>query len=239
MHESKSRRSTGSARNHKKKLDGLNQTEIFELCENSAMIAMPFQKSGAFIAVAGEIWSIRGVLQHSRRPIARLLQSMALSLRRIHCRVPRSRLRVQQAKTRGEDLAQQPTRGASVQRHSTALATKTARETSRAWAIKAASQNFPNRYREHLEGAKMVYAISFISILNTTRFNNTGVRDDDVYVACSQERNEVTYPSCGTDAALCGNWSCRVVERIMVPRSNDECIAGVGKGAGQSVRYPA
>ena len=42
---------------------------------------MPSPKSGSYIAVAGEIWSTRGVLQHSRRPLAILLQSLDLSLK--------------------------------------------------------------------------------------------------------------------------------------------------------------
>ena len=44
---------------------------------------MPFQKSGSFVAVAGEIRSTCGVLQQPRRLIATLHQSLALSLRRI------------------------------------------------------------------------------------------------------------------------------------------------------------
>ena len=43
----------------------------------NVLIAMPFPKSGLFIAVAGDIWGTRG------RPIAILLQSLALSLRKI------------------------------------------------------------------------------------------------------------------------------------------------------------
>ena len=49
----------------------------------NVLIAMLSPKSGSFIAVAGEIWSTRGVQQHSSRPIAILLQSLAWSLRRI------------------------------------------------------------------------------------------------------------------------------------------------------------
>ena len=44
------------------------------------LIAIPFPKSGSFNAVAGEIWSTRGVLGHFRT-IAILLQSLALSSR--------------------------------------------------------------------------------------------------------------------------------------------------------------
>ena len=59
----------------------MNHTEILQ--NINVLIAIPVRKSGSLIAVATEIWSVRRVLQHSRRPIATLLQSLALSYRRI------------------------------------------------------------------------------------------------------------------------------------------------------------
>ena len=80
----KSRRSTGSARNHKSysvvwtKQRSLNFARI--LHNSNVLIAIPLRKSGSFIAVAGEIWNTSGVLQEPRRLIATILQSLALSL---------------------------------------------------------------------------------------------------------------------------------------------------------------
>ena len=54
-----------------------------EFCKNfNVLVAVPLTKSVLFIAVAGEIWSTSGVLQ-PKALIATLLQSLALSLRRI------------------------------------------------------------------------------------------------------------------------------------------------------------
>ena len=70
----KSRRSTGSAGNHKNysmtwtKQRSSNFARILQ--NFNVLIAMPFQKSGSFIAVAGEIWSTRRVLQQPKRLIA-------------------------------------------------------------------------------------------------------------------------------------------------------------------------
>ena len=65
----------------------MNSTEIFELCENSAKLQCldcnSFAEIGIICAVAGEIWSTSGVLQQTRRRITTVLQSVALSSRRI------------------------------------------------------------------------------------------------------------------------------------------------------------
>ena len=79
---SKSRIWTSSARNHNNySSTGTTQrlSNLARILQNiNVLIAMPSPKSGSFIAV-----STHGVLQHSRRPIAILLQSLTLSLRRI------------------------------------------------------------------------------------------------------------------------------------------------------------
>ena len=75
----KSKRSTSSAVNRKNYSATWTTQRSSNFAKNlpniNVLIAMPFQKSGSFIAVAWEIWSIR--------PIAILLQSLALSLRRV------------------------------------------------------------------------------------------------------------------------------------------------------------
>ena len=86
-HESKAGDQQSSARNRKKYSSAWTtqrSSNFARILQNmNVLIAMPFQKSGSFIAVTGEIWSIRGVLQQHRRPIATSLQSLALSFRRI------------------------------------------------------------------------------------------------------------------------------------------------------------
>ena len=80
----KSRRSTSSAKSHNKcsptwtKQRSSNFARILQ--NINVLIATLFPKSESFIAVAGEICSTRGVPQHYRRPVAILLQSLALSL---------------------------------------------------------------------------------------------------------------------------------------------------------------
>ena len=112
------------------------------------------------------------------------------------------------------------------------------------------------------DGAKTVHAITHFCGCNMTRLN-TGVRDDDEYVAVSQERDEVTCSSCGTDGALCAETSAGTCDRAQQcmtwiwpysqkhhsakersrrsgsnsQMSKDECIAGMGTGAGRSVHY--
>ena len=80
----RSRRSTNSARTHNNYSSTWTtqrSSSFARIAQNiNVLIAMPSPNSGSYIAVAGEIWSTRGVLQHSRRPIAILLQSLDLSL---------------------------------------------------------------------------------------------------------------------------------------------------------------
>ena len=79
----KSRRDTGSARNH----NNYSSTWTPQRSSNFArtlqnfnvLIAIPLRKSGIICAVAGEIWSTSGVLQQTRRRITTVLQSVALS----------------------------------------------------------------------------------------------------------------------------------------------------------------
>ena len=83
----KSRRSTTSARNHNNysktwtKPRSSNFARILQ--KSNVLITIPLRKSGSLLAVAGEIWSTSRVLQQPRRLIATILQSLALSLRRI------------------------------------------------------------------------------------------------------------------------------------------------------------
>ena len=77
----------------------------------NVLIAMPFQKSGSFVAFAGEIWSTSGVLQQPRRLIATLLRSLALSLRRIQSRTKAQRIWKTDHVFQGEGDAGQPKHG--------------------------------------------------------------------------------------------------------------------------------
>ena len=82
----KSRRSTSSARshnNHSPTWTKQKSSNFARILQNIfVLVAMPFPKSESFIAVAGETWSTREVLQQYWRPIAILLPCLALSLRR-------------------------------------------------------------------------------------------------------------------------------------------------------------
>ena len=70
----KSRRSTGSARNHKncsKMWIKHRSSNFARILQNfNVLIAIPLRKSGSFVAVAGEIWSTSGVPHQPRRLIA-------------------------------------------------------------------------------------------------------------------------------------------------------------------------
>ena len=70
-----------------KLLQDMDQTEIFELCENSTKLQCSdgnaFSEVGIIIAVAGEIWSTIEVLQHFKRTASVFFRSLATSLRRI------------------------------------------------------------------------------------------------------------------------------------------------------------